>query len=91
MIATGYSTAFLPTAVPIDEPALLAGAANAQLTAISATLSGPKIQQVGFRATIQKEDPFCSQRDVTLRCFTSATCSATPACGLPALATARPG
>jgi hypothetical protein len=65
MSATGYSTAFLPAAVPIDEPALPAGAASAQLTAISVTLSGPKIQQVGFRATIQKEDPFCSQRRIT--------------------------
>jgi acylphosphatase len=35
--------------------ALPAGAASAQPQAISATVSGPKIQQVGFRAMIQKE------------------------------------
>jgi acylphosphatase len=56
MRTAGYHVALLLAAVLASGSALLtAGAASAQQQAIRATVTGAKIQKVGFRAMIQKE------------------------------------
>jgi acylphosphatase len=56
MRIAGYCVALLVSTVLASGPALLtAGAASAQPQAIAATISGPQIQQVGYRAMIQRE------------------------------------
>ena len=56
MRTAGYHVALLLAAVLASGSALLtAGAASAQQQAITATVTGAKIQKVGFRAMIQKE------------------------------------
>jgi acylphosphatase len=56
MRTAGYLVALLLAAILASGSALLiAGAASAQQQAITATVTGAKIQKVGFRAMIQKE------------------------------------
>jgi acylphosphatase len=56
MRTAGHRVALLLAAVLAGGSALLtAGAASAQQQAITATITGAKIQKVGFRAMIQKE------------------------------------
>ena len=56
MRTAGYRVALLLAAVLASGSGLLtAGAASAQQQAITATVTGAKIQKVGFRAMIQKE------------------------------------
>ena len=56
MRTAGYRVALLFAAVIASGSAFLtAGAPSAQQQAITATVTGAKIQKVGFRAMIQKE------------------------------------
>jgi len=54
-MTTAGCVALLLAAVLASGSALTAGAASAQKEAITATVTGDKIQEVGFRAMIQKE------------------------------------
>ena len=61
MRTAGHRVALLLAAVLAGGSALLtAGAASAQQQAITATVTGAKIQKVGFRAMIQKEAIMCN-------------------------------